>query len=155
MIVGFVKAEPQGDRTLASAHSKQLSRDFGWRAPCGNLPAAYLTGLLAGLRAKASGIAEAILDAGVKKPTKGSRIYAALKGVVDAGIEVPHDPSVFPEEGRIRGEHIADYAKLLSQNPPQYERQFSQYLRAGLRPEDLPSHFEEVRAKLLGAFGAA
>ena len=68
-----------------------------------NLPSAYLTGFLAGLRAKSKGIDNAVLDIGLNPPVKGSKVYAALKGVVDAGLDVPVDPETFPAEERING----------------------------------------------------
>ncbi|MHC1586781.1 MAG: 50S ribosomal protein L18 [Candidatus Hecatellaceae archaeon] len=151
-IAQFAKAEPQGDRILVSAVSRELVRDFGWKAPCGNLPAAYLTGLLAGLKARKAGIEKAILDAGVKKPNPGSRIYAGLKGALDAGVNIPHDPEVLPDESRIRGEHIASYWKSM-EDPQLRERFFSQYLKAGLSPEELPKHFEQVKEAILKAYG--
>jgi hypothetical protein len=91
--------------TVASAIASELS-NHGWKASAGNLPAAYLTGFYAGLRAKSRGVKDAILDVGLNPPIKGSRIYAALKGVVDAGIEVPHNPSILPDEDRLSGKHI-------------------------------------------------
>ena len=93
-IVQFAKAELEGDRILVSATSKELINKYGWKAPTGNLPAAYLTGFLAGLKAKKAGIDEAILDVGIKKPVRGSRIYAGLKGVLDAGVFVSHSKEV-------------------------------------------------------------
>ena len=104
-IVQLVQASVVGDSTVASAVSSELE-DHGWTAGTGNIPAAYLTGLLAGLRAKNRGVKEAILDVGLNPPVRGSKIYAALKGVVDAGLDIPHDPEVFPDDTRISGEHI-------------------------------------------------
>lgn len=104
-LVQIINANVVGDITIASAIAAELS-NYGWGASAGNLPAAYLTGFLAGLRAKSKGVKEAILDVGLNPPIKGSKIYAALKGVIDAGLEVPHDPEVLPDESRISGEHI-------------------------------------------------
>ncbi|MGY5857869.1 MAG: 50S ribosomal protein L18, partial [Candidatus Thorarchaeota archaeon] len=104
-LVQIINANVVGDMTVASATASELS-DHGWKASTGNLPAAYLTGFYAGLRAKSRGIKEAILDVGLNPPIKGSRVYAALKGVVDAGIEVPHNPSILPDEDRLSGKHI-------------------------------------------------
>lgn len=104
-MVQIINANVVGDMTVASAIASELSV-YGWSASTGNLPAAYLTGFLAGLRAKSRGIKGAILDVGLNPPIKGSRIYAALKGVVDAGIEVPHSPNILPDDSRISGEHI-------------------------------------------------
>ena len=104
-IVQIVNASVVGDSTVASAISSELG-DHGWTAGTGNIPAAYLTGFLAGLRAKSRGVKEAVLDVGLNPPVKGSRVYAALKGAVDAGLEVPHNPEILPDDSRITGEHI-------------------------------------------------
>jgi large subunit ribosomal protein L18 len=103
--VQFIEYNPEGDRTLASAFSQELKK-FDWKLPTGNIPAAYLTGLLAGKKAKGK-VKEAILDIGLHSSTKGSRIYAALKGVLDSGIIVPHEKEILPDEKRIKGAHIA------------------------------------------------
>ncbi|MEM3054745.1 MAG: 50S ribosomal protein L18, partial [Candidatus Bathyarchaeia archaeon] len=108
--IQIVAAKPYGDEVLVSAHSREL-KNYGWKAPRGNLPAAYLTGLLCGFKAKAKGIKEAILDIGLRTPSKGARVFAALKGVLDSGLEVSHGEEKLPDEKRIRGEHIAQYAK--------------------------------------------
>ncbi|MFW9793158.1 MAG: 50S ribosomal protein L18 [Candidatus Thorarchaeota archaeon] len=104
-IVQIVNASVVGDSTVASAISTEL-KNHGWLAGTGNVPSAYLTGLLAGLRAKSRGVKNAVLDLGLNPPVKGSRVYAALKGAVDAGLEIPHDPEVLPDESRLSGEHI-------------------------------------------------
>lgn len=104
-IVQIIEANVVGDATVASALSSELAA-HGWNAGTGNLPSAYLTGLLAGLRAKARGVKEAVLDLGLNPPVKGSRVYAALKGALDAGLEIPHSEDVLPDEARITGEHI-------------------------------------------------
>src|SRR5512135_1729279 len=74
--VQIIIAKPHGDEVLASANSHELTKSYGWRAPTGNIPAAYLTGLLTGLKAKTVGIKEAVLDLGLVSPTKGSRSFA-------------------------------------------------------------------------------
>ncbi len=104
--VQFIDYEGKGDKTLVSAFSAELKK-FGWTRT-GNVPASYLTGLLAGKRAKDKKIEEAILDLGLHRSTKGSRIYAALKGVLDAGVNVAHSEEVLPDEKRIKGAHISE-----------------------------------------------
>ncbi len=104
----LVVAEMTGDKTLLTVNSREL-RDFGYTLGIGNLPAAYLTGLLFGKKMLALGQAGGIADIGLHASTRGNRIYAAIKGVVDAGVEVPHSPEIFPEDERIRGEHIKKY----------------------------------------------
>jgi large subunit ribosomal protein L18 len=152
IIVQVVAAKPHGDEVLVSAHSRELLRNYGWKAPRGNLPAAYLTGLLCGLKAKARGIKEAVLDIGLHSPTKGARVFAALKGVLDAGLNVPHGEEKLPDEKRIQGVHIAQYAKMLSASTERYMVAFSKYLENKIPPESLPEHFTEVKKAIIAAF---
>jgi large subunit ribosomal protein L18 len=103
--IQFINFKVNGDETIAAANSTELKK-IGWNKS-GNVPAAYLTGLLAGKKAKSKNIKEAVLDLGLQTSTKGSRIYAALKGVLDSGINVPHSKDILPSDERIRGEHIS------------------------------------------------
>jgi large subunit ribosomal protein L18 len=105
--VQFVDFDVKGDIIRAAATSQDLEA-HGWTHSTAATPAAYLTGLLAAKRAKAKGIEEAVLDIGRAEPIPGGRLFAALKGVVDGGIEVPHDESVLPDEKRLQGDHLAD-----------------------------------------------
>jgi len=147
----IVLAKPHGDEVLVSAHSREL-KNYGWKATMGNTPAAYLTGLLCGLKSKAKGVKEAVLDIGLHSPSKGARVFAALKGVLDAGLNVPHSGEKLPDEARIKGEHIAKYAKTLSDNPEKYTSIFSKYLENKVSPGDLPKHFAEVKKAVIGEF---
>ncbi len=106
-LVQIVEAEATGDRVLASARSLDLT-EHGWAVGTGNVPAAYLTGYLAGKRAVAKGVKAAVLDIGLQEPTRGGRVFAALKGLLDAGLEVPHSEEILPDPERIRGRHIGD-----------------------------------------------
>lgn len=105
MNVQLVVPSDDGDKTIISANTTEL-KQFGYTASTGNLPSAYLAGLLLGYRAKKIGQTEAILDMGLYHATKGGRVFAALKGAVDSGLEIPHNPEVFPDEERIAGKHI-------------------------------------------------
>ena len=104
-IVQFIVADAAGDRVLATAQSIEL-KEHGWSSGTGNLPAAYLTGFLAGHRATAAGLKEAVLDIGAQRPSPGGRLFAALQGLLDSGVAVPHSPDVLPAKDRIRGAHI-------------------------------------------------
>ncbi len=149
ILVQFAEARIEGDRILAAAHSRELVKKYGWLGGTSNTAAAYLTGLLAGFRARLAGIEEAVLDIGLADPVPGSRVFAALKGAVDAGLRIPHSEEILPTEERIRGEHIALWAEDLAKNDPEkYRRQFSKYLERGLKPENLPQHFDEVAEKI-------
>ena len=104
--VQFVEYSPQGDKILVSAISNELTKEYGWKYSVATTPAAYLTGLLAGKRAKDKGIKQGVLDIGLYQPTIGSIVFATLKGVLDAGVECPHDPEILPKEDRINGTHL-------------------------------------------------
>jgi len=147
----IIVAKPHGDETLVSAHSKELTKNYGWKAPEGNLPAAYLTGFLCGQKAKAQGIDKAILDIGLHSPAKGARVFAVLKGVLDAGIEVPHSEEKYPDEKRVEGEHIAQYSESLASTPEERRPQFSKYSEQKLQPETLAKHFTKVKADIAAA----
>ena len=147
----IVVAKPYGDEVLAAAHSRELKKKYGWKAPTGNVPAAYLTGLLCGLKAKAKGVSEAILDVGLISPSKGSKVFAALSGVLDAGIAVPHGEEKIVKE-RTKGEHVANYGKSLGAGSEGYSVKFSKYLGQKLSPEKLPEHFAKVKADVVGSF---
>jgi large subunit ribosomal protein L18 len=151
-IVQIVKAEVAGDNVVASAHSRELAKTYGWQGNCRNVPAAYLTGLLCGLKAMVHGVKKAVLDIGLHSPSRGARVFAALKGVLDSGITVPHSENMLPDETRISGRHIADYGSQLSSNPEIYQQRFSKHLSRGLRPEQLSEHFSLIKGKITSSF---
>ena len=105
--VQIVEFDAQGDQVLVTAHSRELL-EMGWNKATGNLPAAYLTGYLAGKKAVAKGLNEAVLDIGLKVPAKGATVFAALKGMLDAGMSIPHGKDVLPSKERLAGKHIGD-----------------------------------------------
>jgi len=151
--VQVTDAKPLGDFVRAAASSRELSK-LGWKGGTGNLPAAYLTGELAGRRAQAKGVKEALLDIGLKSSSKGSRVYAALKGLVDSGLVVPHSNQNLPPEERISGAHVSKYAKALAgEGGDLYKKRFSGYLGRGLKPEDLSSHFSQVKQQIISSAG--
>ena len=115
------------------------------------MPSAYLTGLLCGLRAKKVGVTKAVLDIGLIPPTKGSRLFATLSGVLDAGLEVPHGEEKLVKE-RTNGVHIALYGKKLGAGSESYSAKFSAYLGQNLAPEKLPEHFSQVKADIGNSF---
>ncbi len=148
MSVQLVRAEIGGDKVIASAYSKDLAKNYGWQGGGGNISAAYLTGLVCGYKAVTCGVKETVLDLGLQAPTKGSRVFAALKGVFDAGVMVPHDEKKLPDEKRIQGQHIAQYAKQLSSTPDVYQKRFAEQLTKGMRPEEIVEHFAQVKEKV-------
>ena len=103
-LVQIHKPEMAGDKIIASAHSRYLISK-GWKGSRKNIPAAYLTGYLAGKKAMGKGAKNALLYSGTRKYTQ--RMAAALKGVIDAGLEVAANSETFPPEKRINGEHLS------------------------------------------------
>jgi large subunit ribosomal protein L18 len=154
VIVQIIQFAPEGDLTLVGVHSKLLFK-YGWKSSPDNTSAAYLTGLLAGFKAKKLGIEKVIPDIGLHRPTRGAKIFAAIKGLRDAGIDVSVSEEVIPSEERIKGEHIAEYAKkLYEEDPERYKLRFSEVLKRGLDPRELPIHFNEVKEKIIQSFKA-
>ena len=103
-----------GDKVISSAHSRYLI-EKGWKGSRKSVPAAYLTGYLAGKKAISKGAKNAILYTGTKRYTQ--RMAAALKGIIDAGLKVPASEETFPPEDRINGEHLTvknDVSKMKS-----------------------------------------
>ena len=147
-VVSFNEAKINGDTTLVYASSAHLVKKFDWKYNTGNLSSAYLTGYLAGLQAKKANIQSAILDIGI--PVHKNRIWASLKGVIDAGIEIPHG-DIFNEnlEKRVTGEHIQEYAeKLKKESQEVYKKEFSAYLKNKLDPTKIVEAFEKTKKEI-------
>jgi large subunit ribosomal protein L18 len=123
----IVEYDAIGDNTIASATSKQL-KALGWKFSCDNIPAAYLTGLLIAKEAEKKKVKKAVLDIGIYESTKGSRIYAVVKGAKDGGLDIAANEEMFPSEDRISGKHIAEQGKF----------------------KDMPIQFEKAKEAILG-----
>ena len=96
-------------------HILDILLEKGWKGSRKSVPAAYLTGYLGRKKALKKGAKDAILYTGTRKYTQ--RMAAALKGVIDAGLEVPANEETFPAEERINGEHLTvknDVSKMKS-----------------------------------------
>ncbi len=143
--VQAIKYDMNGDKVLLTVSSKNLEK-LGWAAGEKNLPSAYLTGLLAGKKAKQLGVNDAILDMGLHPAIKGSKIFAALKGVIDAGVIIPYSKEILPSEDRIQGKHIVQYA----QQQKDKKVQFASYAKKNIIIENLPKTFAEMKTKIMG-----
>jgi large subunit ribosomal protein L18 len=142
-----LKPTPTGDIVIASAHSRELA-EHGWKGTFNNLPACYLTGMLLGKKAMQKEIDAAVLYIGKNHFT--SRVGACMKGIVDAGVSMPVSTESLPDEDRISGHHIAEYSHTLKEDEKEYNLRFSAILKNGLKPEDYPSHFEEIKSRISG-----
>jgi large subunit ribosomal protein L18 len=108
IILQIIQSKIAQDSVMYSVNSKELLK-HGWPENKKNslktVTAAYLAGLLLGVKAKK--IKErVILDSGLIPNTKGSRVYAAVKGLSDSGIKIPFDDKVIPDNERLEGKHI-------------------------------------------------
>ncbi len=111
------------------------------------MPSCYLVGLLLGKKCIQKKITKAILYIGKRHFT--TKIAACLKGLSEAGLEMPFSENIIPSEERIQGNHIAEYAKKLKTNDDLYKSRFSSNLGLGLEPEKYPIHFSEVKDRIV------
>ena len=109
IIVQLVVPGSEGDRTLVAAYSAELA-GYGYEGSTASTPAAYLTGMLFAVKALNARYEEGILDIGLARAKSGARVFAALKGAVDGGLDIPYGESILPDEERLKGAHIAEYA---------------------------------------------
>jgi large subunit ribosomal protein L18 len=142
----LIRPDLLGDKVMASVHSNELL-SYGWKGSRKNIPSCYLVGLLLGKKCLQKKISSAILYIGKRHFT--TKIAACLKGLSEAGLEMPFSENILPSEDRIQGNHIADYAKKLKANEDVYKSRFSSNLGSGLEPEKYPSHFSEVKDKIV------
>ena len=161
VIAQIVYATYEGDRVISQADSRELSR-WGLGTGFTSYSAAYATGLLLARRALTTlNMGEmykgteaidgndydvaahadesrrpftAVLDIGLRRPTAGNRVFAAMKGACDGGLNVPHSTKKFPgfsqsekdkkgtydsaaHKDRIFGVHIDEYMAALKAEP--------------------------------------
>jgi large subunit ribosomal protein L18 len=150
VVAQFMKPKAVGDSVLSSTHSRKLLK-LGWKGSLNATPACYLMGLLAGKEALAKGIDSAVIYNGLAPYVNGSRVSAFVKGVNDSGLKVPADAESYPDEDRISGKSIAEFAaELLKSDKEEYSRRFGAMLKRGFKPEDYPVNFEQAKKAVLG-----
>jgi len=184
----IVAADLTHDVILGSAYSHELPR-YGIKLGLTNYAAAYATGLLLARRINAkyslnyegntdingedyhveasdegSKPFRALLDVGLSRTTSGARVFGALKGATDGGIDIPHNDHRFPGSKResgewttspethrkyIFGQHIADYMKQLAEEDEEsFNRQFHRYIEAGVKPETIEGIYTKAHAAI-------
>ncbi len=183
-----VYAKIQGDVVMTAAYAHELPR-FGIEHGLTNWAAAYATGLLCarrllvklGLADKYEGNTEvdgsfyqvealedgprpfkAFLDVGLRRTTTGSRIFGALKGAVDGGMNIPYSEARFPgydKEAKaadaellrsyVYGGHVAEYMEYLIEDDEEtYKKLFSSYIADGIEPDALEDIYTEAHEKI-------
>jgi large subunit ribosomal protein L5e len=177
------------DVCLASAYSHELGR-YGVKTGLTNYAACYCTGLLLARRVNDlyklpyEGTEEvtgeeyhveqdeedrapfrALLDVGLAPTTTGARIWGALKGACDGGLDVPHTSRRFPgssldgnggysedaEKHReyIFGGHVSAYMESLQESDKDaFEKQFGAYIKAGVSAGDLEDMYTNAHAAI-------
>lgn len=127
VVCQVVSWESAGDKVEVSVTGDDLVSRYGWPEANSrkNIPASYLVGFALGKSAIAAGHDQAVLDIGLAASSNGNRVFAALKGMVDAGLEIPHGESALPDEDRLNGSHIDDsYASLVEATKTKIEEAF-------------------------------
>jgi len=177
------------DVCLASAYAHELKR-FGLSLGLTNYAAAYCTGLLLARRVNVKYSLDkeyegnttvdgadynveagpdrapfkALLDVGLTRTTTGARVFGALKGACDGGIDVPHKDRRFPgskrEDGKwvsdpevhrkyIFGGHVSEYmTKLQADDEERYNKQFKRFVDAGIGADDLEELYTKVHKSI-------
>jgi len=91
----------------------------------------------------------------LRKTSTGAKIFAALKGAVDGGLSIPHNPKRFVGfnketqkldaevlRKRIFGGHVADWMnKLKEEDDKKYQKQFSLYIKNGITSDKIQSMY--------------
>jgi len=100
----------------------------------------------------------ALLDVGCKPTTTGARIFGALKGAADGGLDIPHSEKRFPgydrdakeydadmHRERIFGGHVSEYMEYLEEEDNQkYQEHFASYIEAEVEGDGLEELYESV-----------
>jgi len=109
-----------------------------------------------------------LLDIGLARATTGARVFGALKGAIDGGLDIPHSERRFPgfitkkksggkddeyqadvHADKIFGGHVRDYMEKLQEDEPElYQKHFSKYIAEGLGPDNLKEKYQDVHAKI-------
>lgn len=190
IIAQIVSADLDHDNVLAAAYSHEL-QNYGVTAGLRNYAAAYATGLLLARRVNLKyNLAEvyegnvdedadlgeeyhveddgdrapfkALLDVGLARTTTGARVFGALKGACDGGLNVPHNSRRFPgskkEDGEyipnaerhreyIFGGHVADYMRTLEKEGSE-SCMFSAYREAGVDADGLEDMYSALHSAI-------
>jgi large subunit ribosomal protein L5e len=105
---------------------------------------------------------KALLDVGVRPTTTGARLFGAMKGATDGGLNIPHSEKRFPgydsdsksfdaetHRDHIMGAHVAEYMRTMEgEDPEKYQAHFSEYIKANISADDLDGLYESVHNKI-------
>merc|ERR1711893_101549 len=181
-------ARLEGDVIVASAYSHELPQ-YGVKVGLTNYAAAYCTGLLLARRLlkqlnldgayegnkdingevfcvedndDGPGAFRACLDVGLARTTTGAKVFGAMKGAADGGIDIPHSEKRFPgydkeageysaevHRNHIFGQHVAQYMReLLDKDEDAYKKQFSQSIKNGITADSVEDMYKKAHAAI-------
>lgn len=102
-----------------------------------------------------------VLDVGLARTTTGARIFGAMKGACDGGLDIPHKTTRFPGTGSdksydpevhrkyIFGGHVSEYMNhLQEEDPGRFAKQFSAFKAAGMSADNLEAMYKTVHANI-------
>jgi len=188
IVCQIAHAKIEGDLVICAAYSHELPR-YGVKVGLTNYAAAYCTGLLLARRLltklnladvyegqlevdgdeynvesldDGAAAFRCYLDVGLNRTTTGARVFGALKGAVDGGLEINHSMSRFPgydeesddfnaevHRGHIFGKNIGEYMENLSESDEDaFKRQFSQYVKEGITADTIEEMYTKAHAAI-------
>lgn len=191
IICQIFAADMTHDVCIAAAYAHELPR-YGLKVGLTNYAAAYCTGLLLARRVNKKfdldfeGVEEAdgeefhvegdpegkapfmcLLDVGLKRTTTGAKVFGALKGACDGGLDIPHNERRFPGSSKSGGEvesdpemhkkyiyggHVGAYMEELEEDDEEaFKKQFSKYIAEGVTTSEA---MEEMYTKVHAAIRA-
>lgn len=105
IILQIITSKSAQDKVVYSINTKELLK-FGWpeerKGSLKSISAGYLGGFLLGKKTKGFK-SEVILDIGLIPNTKGSRVYAAVKGLLDSGVKIKCSQKILPSKEMLEG----------------------------------------------------
>jgi len=188
VICQIAYARIEGDVIVCAAYAHELPR-YGVKVGLTNYAAAYCTGLLLARRLLKKfkldsiyvgkeeadgeeyyvededgqpGAFRAYLDIGLYRTTTGARIFGALKGAVDGGLDIPHSTKRFPgydsesqnysaeiHRNYIYGKHVADYMDALQgEDEALFQKQFSKFIKLGVKSSGMEAMYKKAHAAI-------
>merc|ERR1712050_607044 len=177
IICQIAYAKIEGDAIICAAYAHELPK-YGGKVGLTNYAAAYCTRLLLARRLlkqlnldgayegnkdingevfcvedndDGPGAFRACLDVGLARTTTGAKVFGAMKGAADGGIDIPHSEKRFPgydkeageysaevHRNHIFGQHVAQYMReLLDKDEDAYKKQFSQSIKNGITADSV------------------
>jgi len=181
-------ARLEGDIIISAAYSHELPR-YGVKVGLTNYAAAYCTGLLLARRTLQKfkldsvyegntnvdgsmfyvedqdggpGAFRACLDVGLARTSTGAKVFAALKGAVDGGMDIPHSEKRFPgydneskelnadvHREHIFGVHVANYMTSLQEEDEEaYKKHFSRFIKNGVTAANMEDMYKKAHAAI-------